>query len=47
MKEIFKNLYSYRQLLKSNVKKEIRGKYKESITSSEWKNLPITEETNT
>ena len=26
---------------------EIRGKYKESITSSEWKNLPITEETNT
>ena len=26
---------------------EIRGKYKESITSSEWKNLPITEETTT
>lgn len=26
---------------------EIRGKYKESITSSEWKNLPITEEATT
>ena len=41
MTNLFKNLYQYRELLKTSVKKEIRGKYKESITSSEWKNLPI------
>ena len=26
--KLFKNLYDYRELLKTNVKKEIRGKYK-------------------
>ena len=36
MKEMFKNLYSYRQLLKSNVKKEIRGKYKGSFLGILW-----------
>ena len=30
------NLYSYRQLLKSNVKKEIRGKYKGSFLGVLW-----------
>ena len=36
MKELFNNLYSYRQLLKSNVKKEIRGKYKGSFLGILW-----------
>lgn len=36
MKEVFNNLYSYRQLLKSNVKKEIRGKYKGSFLGVLW-----------
>ena len=27
---VFKNIYNYRELLKNNVKKEIRGKYKNS-----------------
>lgn len=26
---IFKNLYNYRELLKTNVKKDIRGRYKD------------------
>ena len=26
--KLFKNLYDYRELLKTNVKKDIRGKYK-------------------
>lgn len=33
---MFKNLYNYRQLLKSNVKKEIRGKYKGSFLGILW-----------
>ncbi len=36
MKELINNLYSYRQLLKSNVKKEIRGKYKGSFLGVLW-----------
>lgn len=36
MKELLKNLYNYRQLLKSNVKKEIRGKYKGSFLGILW-----------
>ena len=28
MISVFKNLYKYRELLKTNIKKEIRGKYK-------------------
>ncbi len=33
---IFKELYQYRELLKSNVKKEIRGKYKGSFLGVIW-----------
>lgn len=33
---MFKNLYNYRELLKSNVKKEIRGKYKGSFLGILW-----------
>lgn len=33
---IFANLYNYRELLKSNVKKEIRGKYKGSFLGVLW-----------
>ena len=33
---MFRNLYEYRELLKSNVKKEIRGKYKGSILGVLW-----------
>ena len=33
---MFKDLYNYRQLLKSNVKKEIRGKYKGSFLGILW-----------
>ena len=29
--KLFKNLYDYRELLKPNVKKDIRGKYKGSF----------------
>lgn len=36
MKELVNNLYSYRQLLKSNVSKEIRGKYKGSFLGVLW-----------
>lgn len=36
MKELINNLYNYRQLLKSNVKKEIRGKYKGSFLGVLW-----------
>lgn len=36
MKELLLNLYNYRQLLKSNVKKEIRGKYKGSFLGVLW-----------
>jgi len=34
--QVFKNLYQYRELLKSNVKKEIRGKYKGSFLGILW-----------
>lgn len=33
---LFKELYNYRELLKSNVKKEIRGKYKGSFLGILW-----------
>ena len=33
---IFKNLYNYRELLKTNIKKEIRGKYKGSWLGVIW-----------
>lgn len=33
---IFKNLYNYRELLKTTVKKEIRGKYKNSFFGVLW-----------
>ncbi len=33
---MFKNLYQYRELLKSNIKKEIRGKYKGSFLGVLW-----------
>lgn len=34
--ELFKNLYTYRELLKTNIKKEIRGKYKGSFLGVLW-----------
>lgn len=34
--KLFKDLYNYRELLKSNVKKEIRGKYKGSFLGVLW-----------
>lgn len=34
--EIVKNLYQYRELLKTNVKKDIRGKYKGSFLGVLW-----------
>ena len=34
--QLMRNLYSYRELLKSNVKKEIRGKYKGSFLGILW-----------
>ncbi len=33
---IFKNIYKYRELLKTSVKKEIRGKYKHSFLGVLW-----------
>ena len=33
---IFKNLYNYRELLKTNIKKEVRGKYKGSWLGIIW-----------
>lgn len=36
MFKVFKNLYNYRELLKTNVKKEIRGKYKNSFLGILW-----------
>lgn len=33
---VFKNIYTYRELLKTNVKKEIRGKYKHSFLGILW-----------
>ena len=34
--KVFKELYQYRELLKTNVKKEIRGKYKGSVLGVLW-----------
>lgn len=34
--QVFKNIYDYRELLKSNVKKDIRGKYKGSFLGILW-----------
>ena len=34
--KLFKNLYDYRELLKTNVKKDIRGKYKGSYLGVLW-----------
>lgn len=36
MLNVLKNLYNYRELLKTNVKKEIRGKYKNSFLGVLW-----------
>ena len=36
---IFKNIYEYRELLKTNIKKEIRGKYKHSFLGVIWSYL--------
>lgn len=36
MFSVFKRLYNYRELLKTNVKKEIRGKYKNSFLGVLW-----------
>ena len=33
---VFKELYQYRELLKTNVKKDIRGKYKASFLGVLW-----------
>ena len=33
---LFKDLYQYRELLKTTVKKEIRGKYKQSVLGVLW-----------
>ena len=34
--KVFKELYQYRELLKTNVQKEIRGKYKGSFLGVLW-----------
>lgn len=36
MRQVFKRLYEYRELLKTSVKKEIRGKYKNSFLGVLW-----------
>ena len=36
MISVFKNLYKYREVLKTNIKKEIRGKYKNSFLGVLW-----------
>ncbi len=36
MSSVFKEIYNYRELLKSNIKKDIRGKYKGSILGVLW-----------
>ena len=36
MKNVFKNLYMYRELLKTSVKKEVRSKYKNSLLGVLW-----------
>ncbi len=34
--KVFKDIYNYRELLKTNIKKEIRGKYKHSFLGVIW-----------
>ena len=34
--QVFKNIYEYRELLKTNIKKDIRGKYKGSFLGVLW-----------
>ena len=34
--KVFKNIYEYRELLKTNIKKEIRGRYKQSALGVIW-----------
>ena len=36
MTGVFKNLYNYRELLKTSVKKEVRSKYKNSFLGVLW-----------
>ena len=36
MEKVFKNLYNYRELLKTSVKKEVRSKYKNSFLGVLW-----------
>ena len=36
MTNLFKNLYKYRELLKTNIKKDIRGRYKGSFLGVLW-----------
>lgn len=36
MENVFKNLYNYRELLKTSVKKEVRSKYKNSFLGILW-----------
>lgn len=36
MFNVFKSLYKYRELLKTNIKKEVRGKYKNSFLGVLW-----------
>ena len=36
MTNVFKNLYQYRELLKTSVRKEVRGKYKNSFLGVIW-----------
>ena len=33
---IFKNIYKYRELLKTTVEKDIRGRYKNSVLGVIW-----------
>ena len=42
MKELISNLYNYRLLLKTNVKKDIRGKYKASFLGILWSFITMT-----
>ena len=34
--KVFKNLYEYRELLKSSIKKDVGGKYKNSVLGVLW-----------
>ena len=36
MMELFRNLYNYREFLKTSIKKEFRGKYKKSFLGVLW-----------